>query len=84
MDVIKILVVEDKESLRKLLVRLLQEEKYDVVGVASGEEAIEKIKREYFNLVLTDMKLPGLSGMEVLREARRSDSRTEAVVMTAY
>jgi two-component system response regulator HydG len=80
----KILIVEDKESLRDLLKRLLSEEGWDVTTASDGDEAVEKVRREFFHLVLTDMKLPHLSGMDVLKAARQADSRTEVVVMTAF
>ncbi len=80
----RILIVEDKESLRDLLKRLLAEAGYEITTASDGDEAVEKVRREFFHLVLTDMKLPHLSGMDVLKAARQSDSRTEVIVLTAF
>lgn len=80
----KVLVVEDKESLRGLVLRLLAEEGYEVQGAASAEEAAGILAAQFFHVVLTDMRLPGADGLEVLRAAQEADPHCEVVVMTAY
>jgi DNA-binding NtrC family response regulator len=80
----RILLVEDRESLRKMLNRALQQEGYVVVSVASGEDAVKELSGSAFDLVLTDLKLPGLSGLEVVDAARRLQSSVPVAVMTAY
>ena len=79
-----LLVVEDRESLRKLLDRALAAEGYQVVTAADGAEAIAILGRQPFDLVLTDLKLPGASGLEVLAAARAAQPPVATLVMTAY
>ena len=80
----RILVVEDRESLRLLLERALGEEGYQVEAVETAEAALESIGRRRLDLILTDLKLPGLSGLEVVRAARDARPPVQVLVMTAY
>lgn len=79
-----ILVVEDRESLRRMLERALQQEGYEVTVCADGEQATRKLSDESFDLVLTDLKLPGMSGIELLRTSREAHPRLPVVVLTAF
>ncbi len=79
-----ILVVEDRESLRRMLERALQQEGYEVTVCADGEQATSKLAAGSFDLVLTDLKLPGMSGIEVLRTSRETHPRLPVVVLTAF
>jgi DNA-binding NtrC family response regulator len=80
----RILVVEDRERLRRVLVTALAQEGFDVVGAASAGEGLEQVEGSRFDLVLTDLKLPDASGLEVLAGARREQPTVPVVVMTAY
>lgn len=80
----RILVVEDRESLRRMLERALSGEGHRVETVASGEAALDLLAEGRFDLVLTDLKLPGRSGIDVLRGSRELDPGVPVVVMTAY
>ncbi len=80
----RILIAEDKESLRRVLAETLEAEGYAVVEAGDGEEAIQKISGEKFDLVLTDLKLPKKDGMEVLRAAKETFPSAAVVLMTAY
>ncbi len=80
----KILVVEDRDTLRRMLVRSLEQEGYEVHAAASGEEAIELADLAPLDLVLTDLKLPGCSGIDVLAAIRAQQPTTPVVVMTGY
>jgi DNA-binding NtrC family response regulator len=80
----RILVVEDRESLRRMLERALQQEGYAVTVCADGEQATLKLEAEPFDLVLTDLKLPGMSGIDVLRACRDLQPGLPAVVLTAF
>ncbi len=77
-------MVEDRDSLRRMLTRSLEQEGYEVVGAADGEQAIERVAAEPLDLVLTDLKLPGASGIEVLEACRQRQPATPVVVMTGY
>jgi len=80
----RILVVEDRESLRRMLDRALSGEGHVVETAASGEEALGLLAERQYDLVLTDLKLPGQSGIDVLRESRKLNPGLPVVVLTAY
>ena len=80
----KILVVEDDTSVRKFLVDALTEVGHSVAAVETGEYAIKKIRSETFDLVVTDVVMPGISGLEVLEAVKRNSSETEVIVISAH
>ena len=80
----RILVVDDEEVIRRLLTEVLAEEGYWVTTVSDGQQAIDLLERERFNLIITDMVMPGLSGIEVLRAAQRIDPLCPVIVLTGY
>jgi DNA-binding NtrC family response regulator len=80
----EILIVEDKESLRRVLRLTLENEGYTVMEAADARIAAQILATDTFRLVLTDLKMPNGSGLDVLRAARASDKDTPVVVMTAY
>lgn len=65
---IRILVVDDEESIRNLLQRMLTEAGYNVTTAADGQEALDKVSQLKVGVVLLDMKMPGMLGMEVLQQ----------------
>jgi DNA-binding NtrC family response regulator len=79
-----ILLVEDKEGLRDVLRKTLEAQGHPVEPCGDGREAIEKIAKGRFRMILTDLKLPRADGLQVLRAARRADSSVPVVVMTAF
>ncbi len=79
-----ILLVEDRDSLRRMLERALVSEGYEVVAVADGEAAIERLRGGGLDLVLTDLKLPEASGLDVLEAARQHGSHLPVIVLTGY
>ncbi len=80
----KILLVEDDPSLVKTLSDALKAKGYRPIAVLTGEEGIEATKEHDLSLALIDLKLPDISGIEVLRGIKRNSPRTEAIIMTAY
>jgi len=79
-----ILVVDDEESNLKVLERMLQKAGYRVFLAASGPEALDVLRSEQPELVLTDLRMPGMDGLELLRAARTVAPSTEVVLMTAF
>ena len=79
-----ILVVDDEDSLRYTLIGLFQRMGYRAAGAASGEEALEHIARQTFDVVLLDLKMPGMDGTEVLKAARPLAPDTVFIILTAY
>jgi len=80
----RILIVEDRDSLRRMLERALAQEGYDVEAAADGRAGIRLVEERAFDLVLTDLKLPDVSGLEVLAASRRAQPRVPVVVLTGY
>ena len=81
----KILIVDDEPDMRTVLFHTLRSAGYQVSEAAGGEEALKKIKRTKFDLVLLDIMMPQMSGYEVLEKIREMPSRakTPVVVVTA-
>ncbi|HEY7839724.1 MAG TPA: sigma-54 dependent transcriptional regulator [Terriglobales bacterium] len=79
-----ILLVEDKHELRLMLHTALAAEGYDVAEAASGDEAVRQLQTAEFSAVLSDLKLPGQSGLGVLAAARDLSPHTPVIIMTAY
>ena len=77
-----ILVVDDDPAISKLLSRDLSKESYCCVVAATGEEALKRLRDECFNAVLLDLGLPGISGMDVLREMQSICPETAAIIIT--
>jgi len=80
----KILVVEDNDVLRTSVVQALQENSHIVSEVGDGEEAMERLQEESYDVVLTDMRMPKRSGLEVLKFAKNINDLTVVIVMTAF
>jgi two-component system, NtrC family, response regulator HydG len=80
----RILIVEDEEIVRQLLTSLLREEGYTVDSVDTGEEALRALDRELYDLVLLDLNLPGMHGMNVLAAAPALQTDAQFIVMTAF
>jgi DNA-binding NtrC family response regulator len=80
----RILLVEDRDSLRRLLARALADDGYEVAASASGGDAVRLLGERQFDLVLTDLKLPDLSGLAVLAASRQAQPRVPVVVLTGF
>lgn len=80
----KILVVDDDKNSLSGLVRLLEREGYEASGAISAYEALALLDNQRFDIVLTDMKLPGMGGLSLLEEIKKRDELLPILVMTAY
>ena len=80
----KILLVEDEPVVRESLRDWLVEDGYDVDVAEDGEEALKKIKGKEFGIIVLDLKLPGIDGLQVFEEAKELKSETRGVIITAY
>jgi DNA-binding NtrC family response regulator len=81
---IKILIVDDELIMRESLAGWLERDGHAVQTAASGEEAMEKLKQTHFDIFLVDIKMEGISGLEVLRRVKEGDPDAEVVMITAY
>jgi len=79
-----ILVVEDKDNLRSVLRQTLEAEGLGVEEAKDGRSAVERLRREHFAMVLTDLRLPRADGHDVLRAAVQADPEMPVILMTAY
>jgi len=80
----KILVVDDEEGARDLFNTILTDEGYEVSLANGGEEALGLFKSYPFNLVITDIKMPVMDGLQLLQEIRKMGSKTDVIMVTAY
>src|SRR4051794_5609587 len=80
----RILIVEDRDSLRRMLELALGQEGYEVESAADGQAGIRLLSERAFDFVLTDLKLPDVSGLRVLEASRAAQPRVPVVVLTGY
>jgi two-component system response regulator PilR (NtrC family) len=80
----RILLVEDEKGMRQFLAIMLRQAGHEAVDSADGIDALNKIKDGGFDLVITDLRLPGVDGIEVLRTARRFMPDVQVIMITAY
>jgi two-component system response regulator (stage 0 sporulation protein F) len=79
-----ILVVDDEENAREGLSKILSKEGYSVDMASNGKEAIETLRRQSYDLVITDMRMPLMDGFEVLREIKKMNENIGVIMITAY
>jgi two-component system response regulator PilR (NtrC family) len=80
----RILIVDDERSMREFVSILMKKQGYEVEIADCAEQAFERIDQENFDLVLTDLKMPGASGLDVLAYQKERDPSTQVILMTAY
>ena len=80
----KLLIVDDEESIRKILVRKFESLGYECATAANGEEGVEKAKGAKFDAVLSDVKMPVMTGVEMIPVMRAMDSTISVVLLTAF
>jgi DNA-binding NtrC family response regulator len=78
----KILIVEDDVSHRAAMEKVLQLHGYETCSCGSGEHAVQKIREESFDILITDFQMRGMDGLELIREARRVKPEISAVLVT--
>ena len=80
----KILIVDDESEMRVALETTLKREKFQLTCAEDGKKALDTLEDEHFDLVLTDVRMPKLNGLELLRAVKEKSPKTQVVVMTAY
>ncbi|MHB8880723.1 MAG: sigma-54-dependent transcriptional regulator [Thermodesulfovibrionales bacterium] len=80
----KLLIVEDEETLRESLERVFIRDGYEVDGVDSSEAALETIRDSSYDLVITDIVLPGINGIALLKRCRENNPDLKVIIMTAF
>src|SRR2546428_9523617 len=80
----RILIVDDDAGQRSLLASFLKSQGFDTVPVDSGERALEVLRSEDFSMMISDVRMPGISGLETLRRARKEHAVLPVLLVTAY
>lgn len=80
----RILVVDDEQAVRDLLSKTLTMADYDVDAADDGPSAIEKMRAVEYDLLITDLKMPGMDGLSVIREARKLAADLRVIIITGY
>ncbi|WP_438348248.1 response regulator [Paenibacillus sp. FA6] len=84
MDKKKLLIVDDQNGIRILLTEVFNSEGYNTFQAANGKLALELVQRESPDLVLLDMKIPGMDGLEILKYIKEINVDINVIMMTAY
>ena len=79
-----ILVVDDEPNSLFVTSQILRDQSYEVITADNGSSALDKLKAEKINLVITDERMPGITGMEVLRQTKKYDARIPVIILTGY
>lgn len=80
----KLLLVDDNSVLLEQMSKYLRRHGHEVITALDGEEALEALEKEAFRVCITDLKMPGLTGQELLKLIRERYPQTSVVIMTAY
>jgi len=79
-----ILIVDDEEKIVKSLTRILMDDGYTILGALSGEEGLSKLKNHEVELVISDQKMPGMSGLEFLKKVQLDYPHILTIMLTAH
>lgn len=80
----KLLLVDDDPYIRKFVGLALADDRYDMTTAESGEEALDRLQKDPFDIVITDLVMSGISGMDVLREVKEKYPETPVMILTGY
>lgn len=80
----QVLIADDEPNLRRVLAAQLVRDGYDVEAVASGTEAVRALRENHVDVVITDLRMPGIDGLDTLRALRELDPRLPVIVVTGY
>jgi diguanylate cyclase (GGDEF)-like protein len=81
---IRILVVDDEDSVRTVIVQVLQEDGFTVTSAANGKQALACMQKEKFSLVITDIVMPGMTGLELLEKIKKISPETQVIIITSH
>ena len=81
---LRILVADDNQNMREVLTRVLASEGYDVTTAESAERALDLLNTNHYPLIISDIRMPGMNGIELLQKIRATDSDTQVIIMTKH
>ncbi len=84
MDTFSVLIVDDEVDYVETIVKRLKDRGLEVVGVNSGQAALDVIENQDFDIILLDVKMPGMDGIETLRELKKKKPMTEVIMLTGH
>ena len=84
MDKFRILIVDDEDDFREAIIKRLRARKVDVEGADSGANALEMLAHQDFDVVILDVKMPGMDGIETLREIKLKKPLVEVIMLTGH
>lgn len=82
--ILRILIIEDDEEMRSLLKDSMEEEGFETDSVSNGSDGIRKLVKEPFNLIITDIRMPGLTGLDILPGIKKLQPEVPVIVITAF
>jgi DNA-binding NtrC family response regulator len=84
MEKTRILLIDDEERMCESLKTLLEMEGYEVQPFTNSGDAVKKLSEDSFDLIISDIKMPGIDGIEILRQAHEHDPNLEVILITGY
>ena len=84
MDNFRILIVDDEDDFREAIIKRLRARKVDIEGANSGPKALEMLNEQDFDIVVLDVKMPGMDGIETLREIKLKKPLVEVIMLTGH
>jgi DNA-binding NtrC family response regulator len=80
----RVLIVDDEPDFLETIVKRLRKRKVDAMGVGSGKEAVKILDEQTFDVVILDVRMPGMDGIETLKEIKRKSPLTEVIMLTGH
>jgi two-component system, OmpR family, response regulator len=84
MDKFKVMIVDDEQDFRETIIKRLKARKIDVTGAESGPKALELLGAQDFDVIVLDVKMPGMDGIETLKEIKKRKPLTEVIMLTGH
>jgi len=84
MDVFKVLIADDETEYLETLVKRMKKRQLDITGVKSGEEALKWLEHNLADVVVLDVRMPGMDGVQVLREIKKKHPLVEVIMLTGH
>ncbi len=80
----KVLVIDDEPDFLETVVKRLRKRQFDVAGVGSGKEAVQLLLEQSFDVVILDLRMPGMDGIKTLKEIKKRSFLTEVIMLTGH